>query len=265
VYSSFQLAKKYLYYYRTASNSRGHGMHSPFVFDFILHVLNNKGGYFPPAAIEDLRRQLMEDERVLDLQDLGAGSRDGISTQRTVSQIARTAVKPKRLAQVLYRLARHYQPQTILELGTSLGITTAYFSKAAPVADIVTIEGSPAIAGIARENFQKLDCRNIRLLQGDFDFLLPDAIRSLASIDLAYIDGNHRYEPTINYFRQCLERSGNDTILVFDDIHWSAGMEKAWEEIRTHPSVSYTIDIFFLGFVFFRKAFKVKQNFTIRY
>jgi len=53
--------------------------------------------------------------------------------------------------------------------------------------------------------------------------------------------------------------------LVFDDIHWSAEMEKAWLEIKSHPSVQYTIDIFFLGFVFFRPDFKVKQNFSIRF
>jgi predicted O-methyltransferase YrrM len=217
------------------------------------------------VEIENLRRQLLEDKRLLDLQDLGAGSRKGALEQNAVSRIAGTAIKSKRLAQVLYRLVRHYQPATILELGTSLGLTTAYFSKANPAASIMTIEGSPAVARVARENFQKLDCNNIRLLEGDFDLLLPDVLHRFPSIDLAYIDGNHRYEPTINYFRQCLKKSDNDTILVFDDIHWSADMEKAWEEIKAHPSVQYTVDIFFLGFVFFRKAFKVKQNFTIRY
>jgi predicted O-methyltransferase YrrM len=118
---------------------------------------------------------------------------------------------------------------------------------------------------MAKENFRKLNCDNIQLLQGNFDFLLPSAIPQLSSIDLAFIDGNHRYEPTINYFHQLLSGSHNNSILVFDDIHWSAEMGKAWKEIKQHPSVQYTIDIFFLGFVFFREEFKVKQNFTIRF
>lgn len=240
-------------------------MHSPFVFDFILNVLNNKSNYQPQLEIEQLRNQLLKDKRIIEIEEMGAGSRIDSSKQRAVSQLARSALKSKRLAQVLFRLARHYQPKTIVELGTSLGITTCYLSKANPASSIITIEGNDATATIAKENFQKLGCANIQLLQGNFDNLLPNIMSQLPFIDLAYIDGNHRYEPTINYFRQFLSKTHNDAILVFDDIHWSAGMEKAWEEIKTHPSVQYTIDIFFLGFVFFRQEFKVKQNFLVRF
>jgi predicted O-methyltransferase YrrM len=265
VFTSYQLAKKYLHYYRTASNSKGHGMHSPFVFDFILNVLNNKSGYTYPASIENLRKKLLHDKEVLDVEDLGAGSRKKSSHQKSVSQLARTALKPQKYAQLLYRLARHYNAQTIIELGTSLGITTAYLALASPSSQIITIEGSKAIAEKAQDNFQKLGITNIQSLQGNFDDLLPSVLPQLPSIDLAYIDGNHRYEPTINYFLQLLSQSHNNTILIFDDIHWSEEMEQAWEEIKQHPSVQYTIDIFFLGFVFFRREFKVRQDFKIRF
>lgn len=265
MYSSAQLAQKYFNYYLHASNGKGHGMHSPFVFDFILNVLNNKSDYQSPTEIEQLRQQLLSDKRIIEIEDFGAGSRTNSSKQRSIAQIAKSALKSKKLAQVLFRLAKHYQPQLIVELGTSLGITTAYLSKANPNSAITTIEGSKQIAAIAKENFQKLNCTNIQQLTGDFDDLLPAAIYLLQSIDLAYIDGNHRYQPTINYFHQFLPKSHNQTILVFDDIHWSVEMEKAWEKIKSHPSVQYTIDIFFLGFVFFREEFKVKQNFVIRF
>lgn len=265
MYSSFELAKKYFNYYWHASNSKGHGMHSPFVFDFILNVLNNNNQYQPFQEIELLRHHLLHDNRTVSIEDFGAGSRTNSSKERTVKKIAASALKSKRLAQILFRLVKHYQPQTIVELGTSLGITTCYFSKANPDASISTIEGSKQIASIAKENFQNLNGGNIQLLQGNFDDILPSVISNLSSIDLAYIDGNHRYQPTINYFQQFLAKSHPQTILVFDDIHWSAEMEKAWEEIKQHPSVQYTIDIFFLGFVFFRQEFKVKQNFSIRF
>lgn len=265
MYSSFQLAKKYIRYYLSASNSRGHGMHSPFVFDFILHVLNNKGGYLPPPEIETLRKALFSRHEVLEIEDLGAGSRAGSSKRKRVSQLAKTALKPQKYAQLLFRLVKHYQPQTILELGTSLGITTAYLASANPAARIITIEGSKAIAGKAREHFQALGLSHIQSINANFDTVLPSVADQLSLIDLAYIDGNHRYQPTMNYFRQVLEKTGSHSILVFDDIHWSEEMEQAWAEIRAHPAVQYTIDIFFLGFVFFRKEFKVKQHFTIRF
>lgn len=240
-------------------------MHSPFVFDFILNVLQNKNDYEAPAEIELLRKTLLHDKTVLQMHELGAGSRTHTARQQTVAQIARAALKSRRLAQVLFRLVKHYQPQNIIELGTSLGLTTSYFSRANSGASIITIEGNPSVAAKAQENFEQLHCSNIEMLQGNFDDLLPPVLDRLKTADLAYIDGNHRYQPTISYFNQLLPCSHPNTIMVFDDIHWSAEMEQAWREIRQHPLVKYTIDIFFLGFVFFRSDFKVKQDFSIRF
>jgi predicted O-methyltransferase YrrM len=127
------------------------------------------------------------------------------------------------------------------------------------------LKGSKDIAAIAAENFASLQLHNIHQQTGNFDDLLPSVIHHLSSIDLAYIDGNHRYEPTLRYFTQLLPALHNNSILVFDDIHWSADMEKAWRQIQQHPAVQCTVDIFFLGFVFFRKEFKVKQHFTVRF
>jgi predicted O-methyltransferase YrrM len=266
VYNSFRLARKYLHYYLTASNGTGHGMHSPFVFDFIRNVLNNNLHYDYPYQIEELRKELLHDQRLITQQDLGAGSRKKNSDQKTVAQLTGTAAKPKKYAQLLYRLVKHYQCKQIIELGTSVGLTTAYLSKANPGARIITIEGSENVHALAIDNFKKLRCNNIEAFKGNFDDLLPSLISQLSSpISLAYIDGNHRYEPTTCYFRHLLKAVNPASILVFDDIHWSAEMEKAWEEIKADPTVHYTIDIFFLGFVFFREEFKVKQDFTIRF
>jgi predicted O-methyltransferase YrrM len=265
MYSSFQLAKNYIRYYLSARNGKGHGVHSPFVFDFIRQVLNDNGSYPPPAALEQLRNTLGKDSEWIDVEDFGAGSRRNRSSRKQISAIARTALKPKKYAEVLYRLARHYQPQTIVELGTSLGLTTAYLSMASPRSNIITVEGSEAIARRAMSNFRTLGISNIDVRIGPFDAILPSLLPAVRGIDLAYIDGNHRYGPTVHYFQQFLSKGGSHSIFVFDDIHWSAEMEKAWEEIKTHPSVRYTIDIFFLGFVFFREEFKERQDFIIRF
>ncbi len=240
-------------------------MHSPFVFRFILDVLNNANGWQPPTEIEALRKELKRDQRLLQIQDLGAGSRSGASKERTVAQLASTALKPKKYSQLLFRLVKKYRPQTIIELGTSLGITTTYLSVASPDAAVTTIEGSKAVLQVAQESFARLNLQNVTALEGNFDTVLPELLTGTERVDLGYVDGNHRYEPTINYFKILLEKCGPDSILVFDDIHWSAEMEQAWTQIQQHPSVRCTVDIFFLGFVFFRSEFKVKQHFTIRF
>lgn len=240
-------------------------MHSPLVFDFILHVLNNEKGYAAPTHIEALRKTLKNTIASIEIEDLGAGSRKGTTKTRTVKKIASTAVKPKKWSHFLFRLVQHYQPNVMIELGTSLGVSTAYMASANPSAALYTIEGSAAIQQIAAQNFQQLGCSNIKSYKGAFDDQLPKILSTLKTVDLAYIDGNHRYAPTMEYFRQLLSKKGNNSIFIFDDIHWSAEMEKAWSEIKQHPSVTISIDLFFMGLIFFRPEVKVSQHFSIRF
>jgi predicted O-methyltransferase YrrM len=272
MYSKFQLGLKYLQYYLSASNSKGYGMHSPFVFEFVTKVLNDKTNYPAYSQVENLRQQLLKDQTRLTVQDFGAGSSVYKTNQRSIASIAKNAAKPAKFGQLLYRMARHYQPKTILELGTSLGITTSYLSLGNPDATIITMEGAKSIAETARQNFKTLKLlqgspfgQNISITEGNFDQTLSSAISQLSSLDLAFIDGNHRKEPTERYFNQLFPVTHNDSILIFDDVHWSSDMEQAWETIQQHPSVRCTIDLFFIGIVLFRQEFKEKQHFKIRF
>jgi predicted O-methyltransferase YrrM len=147
-----------------------------------------------------------------------------------------------------------------------LGITTAYLASAQPAAKVVTLEGSAGIISVAKENFARLNLQNIEIVPGNFDNTLSATIhRSRSIIDFAFIDGNHSYQPTIQYFREILSRSGNNSIIILDDIHWSKEMEQAWNEVQQHPSVKMTIDLFSIGIVFLREEFRVKQHFSIRF
>src|SRR6186997_2490995 len=163
MYSSFQLALKYLNYYFSASNGKGHGMHSPFVFEFITKVLNDKTVYPEYGKVEVLRNQLLNDNTVLEVEDFGAGSVIDKKNKRSISSIAKNAAKPKKFGQLLFRMIKHYQPATVLELGTSLGITTSYLSLAKPEGSLITMEGSKKIAEVAKRNFRNLEIRNIEI------------------------------------------------------------------------------------------------------
>jgi predicted O-methyltransferase YrrM len=265
LYSSFQLAKKYIQYYLTASNGKGHGIHSPFVFDFIKFVLNDQEKYACYPTIESLRKGLLNDDAVIEVEDFGAGSSVIKTNKRIVSKMAASSLKSKKYAQLLHRIVQYYKPQTIIELGTSFGITTSYLAYANENGVVYTMEGAAAIAGIATKNFTDLSLRNIKLIQGDFEQTMPSLLASLPKIDLAFIDGNHRKAPTLQYFRQLLNHSGPSAMLIFDDIHWSAEMEEAWEQIQHDSAVTLTIDLFFIGLVFINPDFKVKQHFKIRF
>jgi predicted O-methyltransferase YrrM len=265
MYSRPQLLLKYLQYYFTASNGKGHGMHSPFVFEFITKVLNGQTVYPEYQKVETLRNRLLNDKTVLEVEDFGAGSVIDKKSKRSISSIAKNAAKPKKFGQLLFRMIKHYEPKTILELGTSLGITTSYLSLAKPDARLLTMEGSKEVAGVAKRNLRNLEIGNVKVIEGNFDIALSSVISQLSSIDFAFIDGNHRKEPTERYFKELLAKTNNNSILVFDDIHWSGEMKAAWETIKEHAAVTCSIDLFFIGIVFFRKEFKEKQHFAIRF
>jgi len=265
MYFKLQLAAKFIQYYLTASNGKGHGVHSPFVFEFITRILNDKSNYPAYQKVEGLRKQLLKDARLFVVEDFGAGSKFLKKYERSINSIARNAAKSKRYGQLLFRMVKHYQPACILELGTSLGITTSYLSLAKPDARFITMEGAKEIGMVAKQNFSSLQLKNIELVEGNFDETLSSVINGLPSVDFAFIDGNHRQEPTERYFKQLLSRINNNSILVFDDIHWSSDMEAAWGTIKNNAAVTCSIDLFFIGIVFFRKEFKDKQHFSIRF
>lgn len=265
MYSRFQLAQKYLRYYLTASNSKGHGIHSPFIFHFIKKVLNDKKQNRAYDDIEALRKHLLKDKTILTIQDFGAGSSAGKSDHRTISSIVKNAGKEKKYGQLLYRMVSEYQPKTILELGTSLGITTSYLAAANPMAKVITMEGAEEVSDIAMINFKHLQLHNIHLVEGNFDNTLPDVVAGQSSVDFCFIDGNHQKGPTEFYFQQLVVKSTNDSIFIFDDIHWSREMEQAWETIKNNEAVRCSIDLFFMGMVFFRKELMEKQHFVIRF
>jgi predicted O-methyltransferase YrrM len=304
MYSPVRLAWKYLHYYFTAANGKGHGIHSPFVFDFVTRVLNDRGPYPAWTAIEELRGRLLRDNRLVGIEDMGAGSAyageaavagtseiaaeaadagEGTTDagdersaggetssavaavrMRKIADIARRAAKPRRLGQLLFRIAHHYQPGTVLELGTSLGLSTAYLATGVPGAHVISIEGSGSIREAAAENLRSLGLAP-ELVQGNFDEVLEPLLSRIGPVGLAFVDGNHRYEPTLRYFHSLMVHMSVPAVLIFDDIHWSADMERAWAEIRGDSRVYMTIDLFFIGLVFLREEFKVKQDFTIRF
>jgi predicted O-methyltransferase YrrM len=255
----------YLRYWLRSGNA--HGLHSPFIFGLYTTVICHSGGFKAFGPIEARRRELLKNTQRIAVTDFGAGSQvaGAGGLQRRVCDIARHAAKSPRLAQLLFRLVNHFQPATILELGTSLGLTTAYLAAADSRSQVITFEGCPSTATMARETFAKLQLRNVELVTGNLDQTLPATLAELTKpVDFVFFDGNHRYEPTLRYFEQCLSKAHENSVFVLDDIHWSAEMEQAWEAIKAHPAVTVTVDLFYVGLVFFRKK-QPRQDFWLRF
>jgi predicted O-methyltransferase YrrM len=243
--------------YRRAAHSK-HGVHSPFVFELITRVFpNTKNQTFENHPAEVQRRKFLANTEQITVTDFGTGN----SGSRKIADIAKHAAKQTAQGQLLHRIASHFKPQYMLELGTSLGITTAYMATATDFKTFISLEGCAETAKRAQGHVEAL---RVDVRVGEFKQTLSDALHDLPQLDFVFFDGNHRYQPTLDYFRACLPHIHNDTVFVFDDIHWSEEMERAWTEIAAHERVRVSIDVFDFGIVFFRKEQK-KQHFVLKF
>lgn len=242
-----------------------HALHSPFLFDLYTTVIRQDRPDDPLfGPVQSLRRRMLADKRLIQITDFGAGSRVNAAWKRPIRDIARNSLKAERFGRLLYRLIRKFNALTVLDLGTSLGITTLYEAIATPGGRVITFEGCPETAAVAQKNFEQAGVGNIELVVGNLDETLPACVAALDRLDFVFFDANHRCEPTVRYFETCLPKMHNDTCFVFDDIHWSDDMERAWESIKAHPDVTVTVDLFYIGLVFFRRE-QPKQHFVLRF
>jgi predicted O-methyltransferase YrrM len=252
-------------HYLFNSGSR-HSVHSPFVYELIDKVFRNKADDLAFQDISKLRQKLRHKSQVIEITDFGSTSnrKDYSHRFESIASIVRKSSVSERYGRLLFRLVEYFKPQTIIELGTSVGISTLYLALVNPHARVFTIEGCTTKSEQAATNFNELHVTNIDQHIGRFDIVLPDLVKQIGKLDFAFVDGNHTYEATLANFKTLLNAAHNDTVFVFDDIHWSASMQKAWHEISDYERVTVSIDLFRFGIVFLRKELS-KQKFVIRF
>lgn len=246
---------KFIFHIIRAKNSKGHGVHSPYLYAFTQEVIYEKNPFYSFSSIESIRDKLKKNNDNVKITDYGAGNR----TQAKISDLAKTSLKNKKWSQLLFRIVNFSKAKNVLELGTSLGITTAYLASASSDIKCVTLEGAPEIAKVARSNFEELNLKNIEVIEGNIDITLKQALSKLETLDVVFFDANHKKIPTLKYFNECLRNTNESSIFVFDDIYWSKGMNEAWDEIKKSDKITATIDLFQIGVVFFNKNLPKKH------
>jgi len=260
----FFRALQYLKYIFLAKHRKGHGIHSPFIFNLVSKVFRNKTDSDVVCTIEKVRKKLISDQRSINVNDLGSGKDKRTTKNRKVSEIARYSPVPSKYGQLLSNLASEFGKPMIIELGTSFGISTMYLASGSPESVVFTIEGSEETAEIANCNFADAGLKNIVTMTGSFDEMLPSVFKNGLKPGLVFIDGDHRKEPVLRYFDKIAEASDNNTVIVIDDIYYSKEMEEAWNEIKINERVTAAVDIFRMGIVFFRKGI-TRQNYIVRH
>ena len=256
--------KTYLWYKLFAGHRKGHGIHSPFVFHLISEVFRNKTTSGFVLDLENARKSMHSRRQVLRVTDLGSGSRYMKGNLRPISEIAKHSAVPPKYGKLLYSLASEFGGRDIIELGTSLGMSTMYLSRGSSSSTVHTVEGCSETASIASAYFIQAGLTNIVQYTSGFDEAISEFHEKQIKPGLVFIDGDHRKESVLRYFRALSEMGNDKTVIVIDDIHSSKEMGEAWELIMKDLSVSLTIDIFRMGLVFFREGL-TPSNYIIRY
>jgi predicted O-methyltransferase YrrM len=240
-----------------------HAVHSPFVFNLITKCFYDKKSKPEYQILNHYRNILFKNKSIIDVNDFGAGSKVFKSNQRQISKIAKTAGISITRARLLFRLTQYHQPARILEIGTSLGLATSSLALGNKNATIITVEGCSTTASQCQLMLQKFDWNHVKSIISEFDIFLKTYNLKPEPINMIFFDGNHSKAATLRYFELLLPTICNDTVWIFDDIHWSKDMEHSWEIIKNHSQVTVSIDTFQWGIVYFRKE-QNKQHFVIR-
>lgn len=241
-------------------------IHSPFLFKLTCQLLDLKKT--PPSGekIEKLRQRLLNSKKSIRVEDYGAGSHTGKASEMMgVAQIAKVSSSNALKCKLLSNLVRYIQPSCILELGTNLGIATAYLHSAYPSADCVTVEGSESIYRLAKRNLESLGYANIETYNSLFDIFLNDHSSIIHKSDLVYLDGDHRYQSTLDYFDKIWKnwsKSKSVQVIVLDDIYWSKGMTKAWTTIKENYKCQ-TLDFYKLGIVIRNENLVISEHIKV--
>lgn len=265
-------AKSWLKFHLTAWNTGGEGVHSPYLFEWVSMVMSDKHSYYGWSAIEDCRRSMLQDERVLEFVDFGRGSlssRAVCQSSSRVCDIAKGSLTRRSYAQMLSRLVHWLGGQLregdkglkIVELGTSLGLTTAYLAKPDSRNMVLTYEGCEAVAAVARENWKALGVNNIRCHVGKIEVETLD--KELDVVDVAFVDANHTYAGAREYFNVLARKVHAKSVIVMDDIHHNEEMERVWKEICEDDRVTSTMDLYQMGLVFFDPHYW-RRNYRMR-
>ena len=255
------IAKSYLKFIWNSKNE--HGVHSPFVYDLVSQCFYDKKIYPEYKILKEYRKSLLQNKNFIQVTDFGAGSKIFKNNTRQIAKIAKTAGISKKRAELLFRMVRYFRPENMLEIGTSLGLATISLSLGNPESKIVTLEGCPNTLAISKNQFQLQNLKDIEFINTEFSNYLKSENLKSDIYNLIFFDGNHSKKATLEYFELLLSTITNDSVWIFDDIHWSQEMEEAWEVIKKHASVKVTIDTFHWGIVFFRSE-QEKEHFVIR-
>lgn len=247
-------AAQFLHHFLSAGTR--HGLHSPFIYALIEQCVYANEPRIP-VKHSYLFNALKRQNVIVRGEDFGQNR----ITEKSVGYYAKRSTMPTFQAALLHRLVHFLQPTAVLELGTNLGSSLAAMALAADAANCIGVEGNAALREVSINHLKALKIENASVVRATFSDFLQS---SNETFDLVFLDGDHRYEPTLRYFEMIKSKLSSKGVIILHDIYQSTEMQSAWKKIKNDADVQVTLDLFFFGLVWLDLP-QAKQDFKIRF
>lgn len=254
---------KYIQHLFYRGHRKGHGIHSPYVFEFVNGVVFNAKQWQVPEQPLRVHKVMRKDCSLIPRNE-PPGEIANENDTRSISSFIKKASVSFKYGALLYRISRWFEADSVVELGSGLGISTAYLRAGSPKTTFHSVEGGRIRALLAAQVIYRSKLEKVNIHQGDIGEELPGILMDASDRLLAYVDGNHHYKPTLTYLELLVKHAGEEAIIIMDDIYWSKGMQKAWQEVISWPEVQVSIDLFHMGILLINSDLN-KANLKIKF
>ena len=254
----FRLASGIQYVWHAKSS---YYIHSPFVFNLLTNVINRRIEPSEFQKLNSIRSELINNNDKIEIEAVGTSS---VTTKAFVSSIAKRYSVSSKYGRLLYNLVNHFQPSTILETGTGLGLSAANMALGNSHATVHTIDAISSLSNVAKQTLNNHNIHNVVFHNGQLDEVLEKICKDIQPIDAAYLDANHTYDATLRYFNILQPYLTTKAFVVIDDIHWSKDMNRAWKKLCQHESVTLSLDFYRMGVLFLNPDLS-RENFQLYY
>lgn len=229
-------------FYRKLFHRKGHGIHSPFVFELVTNVIEQPYPYYGYRDIDLIRLHLRLHDQAITWQGKQSSIRRYLHKQ---------AISQKE-GELLFRLTNHYKSRSILAVGSSMGLTPLYLTGYAGDLKCIVLESETDVATIASRNIEKKTNSPLRVIQGDYQTTLQEALQQFEQIDCIYLCKELRVEELDNIYHECSPFFHEESILIISGIHSSSAKKNYWEQLCNDPKITVSVDLYKLGLIFFQ-------------
>ncbi|MDD2435944.1 MAG: SAM-dependent methyltransferase [Massilibacteroides sp.] len=227
--------------YRKIRYRKGHGVHSPFVFNFITKVIDERAAYYCLKDIELTRKKFFYENE----------------------PFHKWEIRPKYGA-LLMRISNYLKPQNLLLIGSDLSFSALYSSSYASTTRCVVLEEKTEIAAFSRSVIEKHRAKNILLKEGVYQKTVSEVLEHTDKLDFVYFGYPNDSALDIPVFECILPHLHEHSVLILRGIRKTKDRKEFWNRLCARPEVSVTIDVYELGIAFFNHKIH-KKNYIVSF